>query len=362
MITHIYCKVIDNWGDAGVCWRLARYIAIKGSKVTLWIDQPDVLTNLKVTPTQAKETGVVVRQWPEATTTVNSLIAGADLIITAFGCDLPEPIQTAIASEHPQQTLWINLEYLSAEAWVETHHGLPSIKRDGSRQIYFMPGFTSKTAGLLGPEPIPVDARQLAINLGIQDACAGMPSPRIASVFAYPDAPFTALSSLKQAWLLIVPEGVDLPELKMLVGHPSISIKHIPSLTQQEYDALLSLCDLNFVRGEDSWVRAQWAAKPFIWQPYRQTDQLHITKLDAFLDLVQMYGFSNANAQAWQQANRAWSHNGLPQAITSLMNQPNEQWQQFSTHFEQWRTHLACQTGLVENIFTYLDAQNRSKT
>ena len=38
------------------------------------------------------------------------------------------------------------------------------------------------------------------------------------------------------------------------------------------------------VRGEDSFVRAQWAALPFVWQAYPQADAAHLTKVAAFLD------------------------------------------------------------------------------
>ena len=40
----LFCRVIDNWGDAGVCWRLARQLVReRGAQVRLWIDQPQVL-------------------------------------------------------------------------------------------------------------------------------------------------------------------------------------------------------------------------------------------------------------------------------------------------------------------------------
>jgi hypothetical protein len=57
----------------------------------------------------------------------------------------------------------------------------------------------------------------------------------------------------------------------------------LPFLPQVRYDELLWACDLNFVRGEDSFVRAQWAAKPFVWQIYPQAEDAHRVKLDAFL-------------------------------------------------------------------------------
>ena len=47
---------------------------------------------------------------------------------------------------------------------------------------------------------------------------------------------------------------------------------------------LLANCDLNFVRGEDSLVRAIYSGKPFIWQPYIQGNDAHLEKLNAFIN------------------------------------------------------------------------------
>jgi uncharacterized repeat protein (TIGR03837 family) len=63
-----------------------------------------------------------------------------------------------------------------------------------------------------------------------------------------------------------------------------LSISYLPRLTQQDFDHLLWSCDLNFVRGEDSLVRALWAGKPLVWQIYPQHDKAHHVKLAAFLD------------------------------------------------------------------------------
>jgi hypothetical protein len=57
-------------------------------------------------------------------------------------------------------------------------------------------------------------------------------------------------------------------------------------LSQEDYDRLLWSCDLNIVRGEDSWIRAHWAARPFIWQPYPQSEGAHRIKLEAFLKRI----------------------------------------------------------------------------
>ena len=65
----------------------------------------------------------------------------------------------------------------------------------------------------------------------------------------------------------------------------ALRIQYLPHLTQDDYDHLLWASDFNFVRGEDSLVRAIWASKPFVWQIYPQDDSAHHAKLEAFLDV-----------------------------------------------------------------------------
>ena len=117
------------------------------------------------------------------------------------------------------------------------------------------------------------------------------------SLFCYPHAP---VASLLSAWqqcdtplICLVPEGVATETVASFLGQAaqvgasatrgSLTLRVIPFLPQQDYDRLLWACDVNFVRGEDSFVRAQWANKPFIWHIYPQDENLHHVKLKAFL-------------------------------------------------------------------------------
>ena len=65
----------------------------------------------------------------------------------------------------------------------------------------------------------------------------------------------------------------------------SLEVRVFPFLDQDQYDRLLWACDINLVRGEDSFVRGQWAARPLLWQIYPQQEGAHWPKLQAFLGL-----------------------------------------------------------------------------
>ncbi len=91
----------------------------------------------------------------------------------------------------------------------------------------------------------------------------------------------------------------------------ALTLHAIPFLAQDDYDRLLWACDVSFVRGEDSFVRAQWAARPFVWHIYPQAENAHRRKLDAFLDLYAA-SLDGAPAAGVRGLWHAW--NGVPGA------------------------------------------------
>jgi uncharacterized repeat protein (TIGR03837 family) len=331
----IFCNVIDNYGDIGVSWRLARQLANEfGLNVRLWVD--DLVSFAKLCPEAdagieiQHRRGVEVRLWPQAFPEVQV----ADLVIDAFGCALPANYLAAMAVRD-EAPIWINLEYLSAEDWVEGCHKLPSPKPPLTRYFFF-PGFTKKTGGLLLEHDLLVRRdsflndknQQLAFWRSIGITVPSADTLKI-SLFAYENA---ALTGLFNAWadgvqrvLCLVPEGRILPQVIQYFGDEAagqgytrgnLEVRVLPFVEQDRYDELLWGCDVNFVRGEDSCVRAQWAGKPFVWQIYPQHDAVHWEKLQAFLN---RYG-ATLGAEAvpaiqglWQQWNdegdtgQAWS-------------------------------------------------------
>ncbi len=303
----IFCRVIDNYGDIGVCWRLARQLAGEhGLAVRLWVDHPDSLARLcpeadTALPRQCLH-GVEVCRWSNPFPAVQP----ASLVIETFACELPPAYIEAMATLAPPP-VWINLEYLSAEPWVEGCHKLPSPHpRLPLTKYFFFPGFTRHTGGLLQEHDLLArrdafqgdSARRQAFwsLLGME-----MPAPDtlIISLFSYENA---ALEELLDTWagseqpiLCLVPEGRVLPQIGRYFddGAPHagcrytrgrLQVRILPFLAQDRYDELLWACNVNFVRGEDSFVRAQWAGRPFVWHIYPQQDSVHRHKLQAFLD------------------------------------------------------------------------------
>jgi uncharacterized repeat protein (TIGR03837 family) len=152
----VFCQVVDNHGDVGVCWRLARELAARGQQVRLWVDDARALAWMA--PEGAA--GVAVLPWAgaEAGVGTRARVAPGDVVVEAFGCTLPAAfVQRMASAELPP--LWLNLEYLSAEAYVERSHQLPSPVLSGLGQglhkWFFYPGFTPATGGLLREADLP---------------------------------------------------------------------------------------------------------------------------------------------------------------------------------------------------------------
>lgn len=329
----LFCRVIDNHGDLGVAWRLATRLVALGATVRLWVDEAGALAWM------APEglPGVVLRPWAEAEA---DAAAPGEVVVEAFGCDPPpafvarmaaraqawrqarglDPGQPAPGDQHPRGAvpagpggaeapapLWLNLEYLSAEAWGERSHGLRSPQLGGPGRgldkWFAYPGFSPATGGLLrGPLPEDgpgFDGPAWLAGRGL----APRPAAARVSAFGYPQP---ALPRLLEAWAgggrpvdLHLAPGPATAQASAWLGHDlapggeaaradrgALRLHALPWLAQADYDRLLAACDLNLVRGEDSLVRALWAGRPFLWQLYRQEDGAHHRKLQAFLERV----------------------------------------------------------------------------
>jgi len=315
-----------------VCWRLARDLKTQSqATIRLWVD--DLRSFGKIAPeldpmlNEQIVQGIHVRHWVNDQAFTEQ---PAEIVIEAFACDPPPDFVQAMKGN---TRLWLNLEYLSAEPWVESFHAQPSLQPNGMVKLFFFPGFTAKTGGLLREEHLLSERDQwqndrqaqekfLAPFLNAQQLALWQQGAPIINLFCYPSAPVhelaQALVKANQPVLLLVPEGVapsleeEITRLEAVAPAPSpLHIIRLPFIDQRDYDRLLWLGSLNFIRGEDSFVRAIWAARPFIWQIYEQEENTHLIKLDAWLA-------SSQTCPSVASIIRAWNNAAAPGSFTSL--------------------------------------------
>ncbi|MFM9915210.1 MAG: elongation factor P maturation arginine rhamnosyltransferase EarP [Rhizobacter sp.] len=365
-IWDVFCRVVDNHGDAGVCWRLAADLASRGIAVRLWIDDARALAWMA----PGGRTGIDVLPWPSTDRDVstNSSNAAAEVVVEAFGCGLPEPCLRYLAAQ--QSTLapvWINLEYLTAERSAERNHRLPSPQHSGPARgltsWFFYPGFTTGTGGLLREKDLL--NRQAAFDRDkwlAEHSISRAPGERLVSLFCYENANVPRLLRwlAERPTLLLTTPGHATRQVKRALEGAGISdrlrVQALPWLTQTDYDHLLWSCDLNFVRGEDSLVRAIWAGRPFVWQIYPQDDGAHQAKLAAF----SARNLANVDpARAAEIRSLGWCWNGLAGAGDSNWNILNSSWAMsvWAAHCVKWRDELLGQPDLASQLLAFTATQ-----
>jgi len=370
MLWDIFCKVIDNFGDIGVCWRLSRDLASRGHEVRLWVDDASALGWMapELSADGRGASGITVMPWPTDEALLPEVVPG-DVVIEAFGCNPPERFVARM--QRPEPPRWVNLEYLSAESYVERSHGLHSPVWSGPgyglKKRFFYPGFTARTGGLLRETKL-IDEREAwaqdadarahwLARLGIE----ANPNERLITLFCYAQSPIQqlldALNQSGQPCQVLLTPGHATEQARAWPQPPQSAVRltTLPALPQPDFDRLLWCADLNIVRGEDSAVRALWAAKPHVWQIYRQEDGVHADKLQAFMDLWMRdwpHSLRQHTEALWRAFNGLSEPQALGPALAALCSSPEwPAWQSASARSSQ---SLAAQTDLVSQLLEFV--------
>jgi len=307
----IFCRVVDNFGDIGVSWRLARQLSHERDlPVRLVVDDlssfQKLVPGVQVDRREQMVEGVSVLEWREP---LLQFLPPADLVIETFGCELPPAYIAEMASNKPAP-VWINLEYLSAELWAGEHHLLPS-----PHPVYpltkhfFFPGFTPETGGLIRERDV--------AGANFNQAKNENPHEFKIFLFSYAAAPVDALlaaldrmNAPVRCTIAHVDPAAKVESRRASQGKNALKsatvLEFVSFCPQIAFDDLLAAHDILFVRGEDSLVRAIWAGKPFVWQIYPQAEGAHLVKLQAFLDLY-CDGLAPSANLAMRELWRAWN-------------------------------------------------------
>ncbi len=327
----LWCRVIDNFGDAGVAWRLAKSLSQEFHwRVRLMIDAPATLAAfVPECPADAKEAdvlGIHVRRWTDASGDREAADA-PDVTVETFSCRLPDAVEAALARrfDAAMPTAVFALDYLTAERYAEESNGLVSRHpRWGYPKTFLFPGFSEKTAGVV--READAGDRRTAFT----------PEKRRAFLTAHgadPDAPFTLflftypvnpVASLAKAMaeagepvqVLLAPgEASQQFEAALAsLGRPAgLTTVRLPMLPQADFDDVLLASDAALVRGEDSTLRAQLSGVPLLWTLYPQTEETHLVKLRAFAGV---YGphMSPAARKAWLAMEEGLNAGGITTA------------------------------------------------
>ena len=297
----IFCEIIDNFGDIGVVYRLAKELRERyGNESEIRV----ILNSLKEFLAMAKGAeereiqeykGITYATYEYVRENMESF-GCADVIIEAFGCNIPEEY---LKRAYVESKLLINLEYLSGEKWIEDFHlqesmlGAPLLKK-----FFFMPGFTERSGGIILDsnflkriEAVSGDREKYLKKYFPEKDSKELQETLIGTVFSYEknfENLLKTLDGLDRDVFLIIMGEKSQKSFGKILGNSSkygkIETSNIKFLNQEEYEEVLALADFNFVRGEDSFVRALILGKPFLWHIYIQENGAHHDKLDAFIE------------------------------------------------------------------------------
>lgn len=301
----IFCRVIDNYGDIGVCWRLARQLTDEHKQyVRLWVDDLKSFQKIcsQINPNKAHQyvDNIEVCLWPNIFTEINT----ADIVIESFACQLPDNYIKAMLNRSIAP-LWINLDYLTYETWSIDFHTRPSPQINHLNKYFFFPGL-EQTGGLIREKGLISQAERFQLDTSEQAhflkqlGVTKQPNTLLMFIFSYENKALAEwLDVLRQSteyYHILLPSTPLLHaiakylkiDLASLVPYSiqkidNLTLQIIPFVNQQDFDKILWCCDYNLIRGEDSFVRAQYAGKPMLWHIYPQQENTHIAKLEAFL-------------------------------------------------------------------------------
>lgn len=301
MDVDIFCRVIDNYGDIGISWRLARHMKSSYQwNVRLWVSnlqafsciQPEIDSRKN----QQELFGIRIIFWDN---NAHRFFSPRDVVIGVLSSDIPSEFLKKMYINYP---IWVSFEYLSAESWIEEHHGLPSRRSDGLVRYFFFPGMKTNTGGmLLEPNLLKERDAMAGSRLNQEVFLKNLPlkkealifwrsRPCVITLFCYENAPILALLEIlvlnSRPTLILLLQGVAV-DLEKSFFSSTLHFARVPFVNQEDFDRLLWCSDLNIVRGEDSFSRAMWAAKPMVWHIYPQQENVHLLKLKAWLNHYQ---------------------------------------------------------------------------
>lgn len=389
----VLCKVVDNFGDIGVVFRLCRALSElkKNLEIRLVVSNLDsfakISKGIDSTKTFQEFRGWKVFDWNDNAPCKKEFSKNPpEFILECFQCGRPEWLEELLFS--PQFNLnvqIVNVEYLTAESWADDFHLLKSGTRSAKiKKINFMPGFTKKTGGLILDKNFMccLSEKKFALNLVKQNLDKKILSEDFSDsfkilIFSYPKNFDFLASAIKEFSFLkkiivFVASGAGADSAKISLKKFKVDFVCLPFMQQEVWDAFLSLMDFSFVRGEDSFSRCCLLGNPFIWNIYPQEEEFHIVKLNAFLQKIkipQIEKFSflynrNFKASCCPESLEILEEKKLPSELEKINSEMKTEilsllknYESLKPEFKKFSNEILKNGNLAENLLNLLETK-----
>lgn len=389
----VLCKVVDNFGDIGVVFRLCRALSElkKNLEIRLVVSNLDsfakISKGIDSTKTFQEFRGWKVFDWNDNALCKKEFSKNPpEFILECFQCGRPEWLEELLFS--PQFNLnvqIVNVEYLTAESWADDFHLLKSGTRSAKiKKINFMPGFTKKTGGLILDKNFMrcLSEKKFALNLVKQNLDKKILSEDFSDsfkilIFSYPKNFDFLASAIKEFSFLkkiivFVASGAGADSAKISLKKFKVDFVCLPFMQQEVWDAFLSLMDFSFVRGEDSFSRCCLLGNPFIWNIYPQEEEFHIVKLNAFLQkikILQIEKFSflynrNFKASCCPESLEILEEKKIPSELEKINSEMKTEilsllknYESLKPEFKKFSNEILKNGNLAENLLNLLETK-----
>lgn len=389
----VLCKVVDNFGDIGVVFRLCRALSElkKNLEIRLVVSNLDsfakISKGIDSTKTFQEFRGWKVFDWNDNALCKKEFSKNPpEFILECFQCGRPEWLEELLFS--PQFNLnvqIVNVEYLTAESWADDFHLLKSGTRSAKiKKINFMPGFTKKTGGLILDKNFMrcLSEKKFALNLVKQNLDKKILSEDFSDsfkilIFSYPKNFDFLASAIKEfsffkKIIVFVASGAGADSAKISLKKFKVDFVCLPFMQQEVWDAFLSLMDFSFVRGEDSFSRCCLLGNPFIWNIYPQEEEFHIVKLNAFLQkikILQIEKFSflynrNFKASCCPESLEILEEKKLPSELEKINSEMKTEilsllknYESLKPEFKKFSNEILKNGNLAENLLNFLETK-----
>lgn len=364
----ILCKVVDNFGDIGVTYRLSRALLdvqnahpelLGKINIRLVVDNLDsfakIVPEIKTDSAFQEYKGIKIFDWNANDFCKKEFEQNEPFIILeCFQCGRPDWLEDLLFVKEVSHVVnIIMIDYLSAEDYAENFHKLMSLTRSARVQkVNFMPGFTNKTGGLIQDKSF-MDS----LSLSLKSLKTNTDEPFNVLFFSYEgDWNFAvkALSRFNNGNInVLAAQGRGLSSFVdswQKLGKPFL-LQKLEYLCQEEWDALMCKTPLLFIRGEDSLSRACLIGHPFVWHAYPQSDEYQMVKVNALLDRMKEF-FSPEDFEA---VKNCWlTYNGekgdKEKALTCFL----ERYTSLCTGFKLFADNTIKNGDLAFNLMTFI--------
>lgn len=367
----ILCKVVDNFGDIGVVYRLARAIEDVKSKFNDITDLKIriVVDNLKsfsmLVPQIKPEldyqmyNGWEIFQWENNQLCFDEFSKNPpQIILECFQCGRPQWLDELLfVKKVPNVVNIIMIDYLTGEDYAEDFHCLQSLTRSARvKKVNFMPGFTKKTGGLILDKAF-VDSLEKAQkiksneenNKFLELVFFSYQKDLVPVIKAFEE--YEKKSEKKVNVRLAKGAGFESFIDSWEKSDKNIHIEELDFIPQEEWDFLLCKTPLLFIRGEDSLARACLSGNPFVWHAYPQSEDYHLVKVQGLLNQLKPFFTENE----YIIVENCWKiYNGEEGDLQNAVEEFLFNYDKIRIGFEKFATNLKKNGDLAFHLMTFI--------